>query len=118
MPLLSAGSVEDIMKQNYPEGIKNEAVIATILREALHGLQYLHDNGQIHRDIKCGNILLNMEGQVYIGDFGVSAQIKRGQKRNNFVGSPCWMAPEIMEQTGHDFSADIWSVGVTAIELA
>lgn len=118
MPILSAGSCYDIMRLNYPQGVKNEAVIATILRETLLGLQYFHENKQIHRDIKAGNILLDMEGNVFISDFGVSASLKKGQKRKTFVGSPCWMAPEVMEQTGHDYKADIWSLGVTAIELA
>jgi serine/threonine-protein kinase OSR1/STK39 len=78
MPILSAGSCFDIMKLNFPHGIKNEAIIATILKETLLGLQYFHENKQIHRDIKAGNILLDMEGDVYISDFGVSASLKKG----------------------------------------
>lgn len=118
MPILSAGSCLDVLKFNFPMGIRDEAVIATIIKETLDGLQYFHTNKQIHRDIKAGNILMDMDGNVYISDFGVSASLKKGQKRQTFVGSPCWMAPEVMEQTGHDYSADIWSIGVTAIELA
>jgi len=118
MPILSAGSVLDVLKLNFQSGITDESVIATIMLETLNGLKYFHENQQVHRDIKAGNILLDMEGNVFISDFGVSASLKKGQKRKTFVGSPCWMAPEVMEQTGHDYSADVWSTGVTAIELA
>ncbi|KAL0248950.1 hypothetical protein GEMRC1_004184 [Eukaryota sp. GEM-RC1] len=119
MPLL-LGSLRDIMKAVNPSGL-DEISIATILREVLKSLDYLHKNGQIHRDIKAGNILLDERGSVYVGDFGVCGlSVEHGsrQKRNTFVGTPCWMAPEVIEQSQYTETCDIWSLGITAIELA
>ncbi|KAH6829223.1 Protein kinase superfamily protein [Perilla frutescens var. hirtella] len=122
MPYMAGGSCLHIMKSSYPEGFE-EPVIATLLRETLKALVYLHHHGLIHRDVKAGNILLDSNGAVKLGDFGVSACMydtgDRQRTRNTFVGTPCWMAPEVMQQLhGYDFKADIWSFGITALELA
>jgi len=98
MPLLQSGSIVDIINMKYPSGVKNEVVLASILKEVLKGLNYFHNEGRIHRDIKAGNVLMDQDANTYISDFGVSAHQKPGQRRNTFVGSPCWMAPEVMEQ--------------------
>ncbi|ONM05064.1 Protein kinase superfamily protein [Zea mays] len=122
MPFMTEGSCLHLMKISYQEGF-DEPIIGSILKETLKALDYLHRQGQIHRDVKAGNILIDGAGVVKLGDFGVSAcMFDRGDRqrsRNTFVGTPCWMAPEVLQPgTGYNFKADIWSFGITALELA
>nr|XP_016449247.1 PREDICTED: serine/threonine-protein kinase BLUS1-like isoform X3 [Nicotiana tabacum] len=122
MPFMAEGSCLHLMKIAYPDGFE-EAVIGSILKETLKALEYLHLHGHIHRDVKAGNILLDTNGVVKLADFGVSAcMFDRGDRqhsRNTFTGTPCWMAPEVLQPgTGYDYKADIWSLGITALELA
>ncbi|KAI0374526.1 kinase-like protein [Pilatotrama ljubarskyi] len=164
MRLMNAGSVADVMRYAWPAGLEEE-VIRCILKQALQGLNYLHINGLIHRDVKAANLLIDDDGTVLLGDLGVAAFLwdheespasqtttksrtinfnpaprqhshshshshSRAQpvspvhrpsilgKRKSFVGTPCWMAPEVINGKQYDASADIWSFGITAIELA
>uniref|UniRef100_A0A286Y0P1 non-specific serine/threonine protein kinase n=1 Tax=Cavia porcellus TaxID=10141 RepID=A0A286Y0P1_CAVPO len=124
LELCNGGSVTDLVKGLLRSGQRlDEAVISYILYGALLGLQHLHNNRIIHRDVKGNNILLTTEGGVKLVDFGVSAQLTSTRlRRNTSVGTPFWMAPEVIacEQqydSSYDARCDVWSLGITAIEL-
>ena len=123
-PLMDKGSSLRCLQQarrKKQESLKLEPHIIYILHQTLLGLSYIHENSRIHRDIKGGNLLLNSAGQVRVADFGVSGSLSlpNQSKAQTFVGTPCWMAPEVMEQVhGYDAKADLWSLGITALELA
>ncbi|CCH58536.1 hypothetical protein TBLA_0A07460 [Henningerozyma blattae CBS 6284] len=118
MEYCGGGSCADLIKYAYKRGLpENKASFIT--KEVLKGLRYLHEQKKIHRDIKAANILLTDDGMVKLGDFGVSGQIKATLKKDTFVGTPYWMAPEVVkkDESGYNEKADIWSLGITVYEL-
>ncbi|KAJ3320658.1 putative protein serine/threonine kinase [Blyttiomyces sp. JEL0837] len=115
MEFCAGGSCLDLLSK----GTLSESQIGCVMGQSLSGLNYIHKEGKIHRDIKAANILLTKDGDVKLADFGVSAQVTATiTKKNTLVGTPYWMAPEVILRSSYNFKADIWSLGITAIELA
>ncbi|KAL7717046.1 Protein kinase [Entamoeba marina] len=118
MEYMDSGCLTEILTQ-YENGLRmNEQQMAYVLREVMKGLLYLHNRHKIHRDIKSDNILISSDGSVKIGDFGYAAQLtSQRNKRNSIVGTPYWMAPEVIRNKLYDAKADIWSIGIMMMEM-
>ncbi|KAJ3441538.1 sterile20-like kinase isoform b-related [Anaeramoeba flamelloides] len=110
------GSIAEIMK--ITKSTYNEEQIVAVIKSILKALVYLNKTKKMHRDIKSGNILLTENGVAKLTDFGVSAQVTESKKKKSVVGTPYWMAPEIITKNGYHLNADIWSLGITIIEMA
>ncbi|XP_041875199.1 STE20-like serine/threonine-protein kinase isoform X3 [Corvus kubaryi] len=118
----AGGAVDAVMLEL--ERPLTEPQIKVVCRQTLEALNYLHENKIIHRDLKAGNILFTLDGDIKLADFGVSAKNTRTiQRRDSFIGTPYWMAPEVVmcetsKDRPYDYKADIWSLGITLIEMA
>ncbi|KAJ5074863.1 sterile20-like kinase isoform b-related [Anaeramoeba ignava] len=117
MELCEGGSILDILDDC--DKTFTEEQIASVCKSVLEGLAFLHSKKIIHRDIKAGNLLLTRNGDVKLADFGVAGKLSDFMmKRTTVIGSPYWMAPEIIQEIGYDEKVDIWSLGITVIEMA
>jgi serine/threonine protein kinase len=118
MEFMDGGCLTEILEQF--ENVKmNEEQIAWVCRETLNGLAYIHSLHRVHRDIKSDNILLGTRGEVKIADFRYAAQLtSQKTKRNTIVGTPYWMAPELIRGQNYDTKVDIWSLGIMVMEMA
>ncbi|KAH0793015.1 serine/threonine-protein kinase 3 [Histomonas meleagridis] len=117
MEYCDGGSLSDIMR--VLRRPLNEMELSAVLYGVLKSLEYVHSKNRVHRDIKSGNLLLTSKGEIKLCDFGVSAQLDSSlsSKTSTRIGSPYWMAPEVIMSVGHNTKADIWSLGITALEL-
>jgi len=117
MEFMGGGCLTEVLEQ-FDSVKLSESAIAFACAETLKGLQYIHVNNRIHRDIKSDNILLGTDGAVKLADFGYAAQLtQQKQKRNTIVGTPYWMAPELIRGQPYDHKVDIWSLGIMCMEM-